>query len=210
MNSVAAACLETNILAQLHFLAKKPLEPGRLVSLVRVDPSSSEPESYSAAMVPISGSTAINKQSDPLFFIGLGPSNQEEYFVPEARIGAFWNLIEGWMQASPALPFQQARTTSSLAVERQRLNEDAICEFGLVPQVDAIYTDRFRSEDVFTVFVSGDTYDDRVMDMLIDCELALMKRFPSRRIAFHYLPQVDPGAHQMVRSAARLIFLRHA
>ena len=80
-------------------------------------------------------------------------------------------------------------------------------EFATVPEVALIYSDRFRLEYTFSVFVRGDQYNDVLMDAMLDRELRLVNRFAPLPIMFHYLPYV-PGTlrREMVRQAARLIF----
>ncbi len=98
----------------------------------------------------------------------------------------------------------QTETTSGYQFH---LEQAVVGEYAAVAEVAFIYSDRFRSEYVFTIFIRGEQYNDALMDTLLDHELRLVKRFAPLPLSFHYLPYV-PGAvrRELVRQAARLIF----
>ena len=142
----------------------------------------------------------------------LKPMLREEScrFTPSQSseaISALENVIK---QADlPALSGLRLVDPPQIAVEvLPRLVEQAVLgEFAAVPEVALIYSDRFRAEHLFTLFVQGDEYDDALMDRLLDRELRLIKRFASRPMMFHYLPHVPNGSrHELMRETARLIF----
>lgn len=94
------------------------------------------------------------------------------------------------------------------ALEQQiQLEQAVVSEFGAIPEVALIYSDRFRAERIFTIFMEGDQYDDDLMDHLLDREVRLVKRFSARLITFHYQPYI-PGAprRELIRESAHLIF----
>jgi len=112
------------------------------------------------------------------------------------------------LQVAPWL--NPSRTGQDLEVTfewRLQLEQAVVGEFAAVPEVALVYSDRYRSEYMFSVFVRGDRYNDVLMDALLDCELRLVRHFAPLPIMFHYLPYV-PGAlrREMVSQAARLIF----
>jgi len=112
------------------------------------------------------------------------------------------------LQVAPWLGSSFAEQDEEATLERQpQLEQAVVGEFANVLQVALIYSDRFRSEYTFSIFVRGDRYSDVLMDALLDRELRLVKRFAPRPITFHYLPYV-PGAfrRELIRQAARLIF----
>jgi len=88
-----------------------------------------------------------------------------------------------------------------------KLEQAVVSEFGAVPEVSLIYSDHFRAERIFTIFVEGDQYDDNLMDHLLDRELRLVKRFSPRPITFHYQPYIPSASHrELIRESAQLIF----
>jgi hypothetical protein len=95
---------------------------------------------------------------------------------------------------------QQALTL--LAIEQA-----VVGEYAPIPQVALIYSDRYLDEHVFTLFVTGNQYDDAVMDALLDREIAILKRFAQVPLTFHYIPYSQSALRrEMVRETARLIF----
>lgn len=114
---------------------------------------------------------------------------------------AYLLLIAPWLEA----PFAEQ---DSVSLEMQpRLDQAVVGEFANVPEVALIYSDRFRSEYTFFVFVRGDQYNDVLMDALLDRELRLVKRFAPLPVTFHYLPYLTGAPRrELIRQEARLIF----
>jgi hypothetical protein len=110
--------------------------------------------------------------------------------------------VAAWLDA----PFVELQTETTSGYQFH-LEQAVVGEYAAVAQVAFIYSDRFRAEYVFTIFVRGEQYDDTLMDTLLDHELHLVKRFAPLPLSFHYLPYV-PGAvrRELVRQAAQLIF----
>ena len=85
--------------------------------------------------------------------------------------------------------------------------QQAVIEFGAVSEVALIYSDSFKAEQMFMVFVKGDQYNDALMDKLLDRELRLLDAFQSRPIAVHYFPDTpETSPHSLIRESAKLIF----
>ena len=110
--------------------------------------------------------------------------------------------VAAWLD----VPFVELQTETTFGYQLH-LEQAVVGEYAAVPEVAFIYSDRFRSEYVITIFIRGEQYDDALMDTLLDHELCLVKRFAPLPLSFHYVPYV-PGAvrRELVRQAARLIF----
>jgi hypothetical protein len=112
------------------------------------------------------------------------------------------------LQVAPWLsPSRAGQDLEATCEWRLQLEQAVVGEFAAVPEVALVYSDRYRAEYMFSIFVRGDRYNDVLMDALLDCELRLVKHLAPQPIMFHYLPYV-PGAlrREMVSQAARLIF----
>lgn len=118
------------------------------------------------------------------------------------------NRIIYLLQVAPWLSSSLAEQDLEATCEwRPQLEQAVVGEFATVPEVALIYSDRFRSEYTFSVFVRGDQYNDVLMDAVLDRELRLVKRFAPLPIMFHYLPYVPGTFHrELIRQAAKLIF----
>ncbi len=107
-----------------------------------------------------------------------------------------------WREPLPTIPTTKTSSDTQILIE-----QEAIREFGPIPEVCLIYSDHFRSEYVLSVLLHGDKYNDALMDILLDRELRLMNRFASRPITLQYLPYVpSPSRNGLVRETAKLIF----
>ena len=85
--------------------------------------------------------------------------------------------------------------------------QQAVIEFGAVSKVALIYSDSFKAEQMFMVFVKGDQYNDALMDKLLDRELRLLDALQSRPIVVHYFPYTaETLPHSLIRESAKLIF----
>ncbi len=85
--------------------------------------------------------------------------------------------------------------------------QQAVIEFGTVSEVALVYSDHFKAEQIFTIFVKGDHYNDALMDKLLDRELRLLDALQSRPIAVHYFPfTAETSTHSLIRESAKLIF----
>jgi hypothetical protein len=85
--------------------------------------------------------------------------------------------------------------------------QQAVIEFGAVSEVALIYSDSFKAEQMFMVFVKGDQYNDALMDKLLDRELQLLDALQSRPIAVHYFPYTaETSPRSLIRESAKLIF----
>ena len=92
--------------------------------------------------------------------------------------------------------------------ENMRLEQEVVGAYAPIEQVAMIYADHANSQEVFTLFISGERYDDALMDRLLDCEWSLRRRYGSRGLSFRYLPDVPQGTHRDALSIrARLIFM---
>lgn len=94
-----------------------------------------------------------------------------------------------------------------LADERLTIEDAVIRAFGYLPHVVAIYSDTFRAELTFKVFIDSETYSDELMEALLDREIQLLTEFPKRPMGFRYIPLVLSEPHRDgVRDGAKLIY----
>jgi len=145
----------------------------------------------------------LNARLDLSGLLGCQESNTSLAQTPIDR-----DRIVYLLRVAPWLSSSLAGQDLEAAFEWRPLLEQAVVsEFATLPEVALVYSDRFRSEYTFSVFVRGDQYNDVLMDAMLDRELRLVNRFAPLPIMFHYLPYV-PGTlrREMVRQAARLIF----
>ncbi len=191
-------------------LKKKAPSPWPHVRILDADTSLPESEFYFHPGVVTSGSTTSPEPNDSSRLLRAAHLMWDIYTELVTTPRGSWDTRLTPVMAQYTQSSAPAQTASIVTPERKRLNEDVVEEFEEVPEVVALYTDRFRTENVFTILTSGAEYDDALMEILLDHELALLKRFPTRCLAFHYLPNDVAGSHQLISSSARKIFNRHA
>lgn len=81
--------------------------------------------------------------------------------------------------------------------------------FAQIKQVEAIYKCETEGEIRYWVFTNNQKYDDAVMDTLLDQEVAILVKYPTKNIRFSYVPLVlcsDP--YDVVDSGAVSILQR--
>ncbi len=114
------------------------------------------------------------------------------------------SLLNQTLWRAPTLTAPTEETSSE---QQLQLEQAVVSEFGAIPEVALIYSDCFRAERIFTIFLEGDQYDDELMDRLLDRELRLVKRFSPRLITFHYQPYISGASRrELIRESAQLIF----
>jgi hypothetical protein len=89
------------------------------------------------------------------------------------------------------------------------IGEDISEAFQIIPEVKAIYVERYRYEFRVSVLLSIKTYDDKLMDRLLDVEYKLTLRDHGDFLFdFHYLPDVASIKHSIIHPDAIQVFAR--
>ena len=87
------------------------------------------------------------------------------------------------------------------------LEQAIVSEFGVLSDVAMIYIEKFRSEFIFKIFVRADSYNDELMDLLLEREFDLLEQYSDLLMTFHYLPHtMAASAKGFVSETAKLIF----
>lgn len=107
-------------------------------------------------------------------------------------------------ESAGPLPIGIATPESELRVA-QLLITAALAD---LEEVTAIYVQAYREELQVTVLLGIATYDDELMEELLDREYDAQKAVPSPVLSFSYIPKVYENRRDIVHPGARLIYER--
>ncbi len=118
-----------------------------------------------------------------------------------------WLRLASWLDTIASHESSAWRAEVDISQQQLLVEQAVVAEYAAIPEVALIYSDRYLDEHVFTLYITGDQYDDAVMDLLLDREIGLLKRFASKPLTFHYLPYTSSSTRrEMIRETAKLIF----
>lgn len=78
--------------------------------------------------------------------------------------------------------------------------------FSDMPAVEAIYTENFPGKVEITILISGEQYNETLMDELLDIEYNIHNDIPDIFLSFRYLPQLNRKPEECISPSARLVF----
>jgi len=81
-------------------------------------------------------------------------------------------------------------------------------EFKEVGEVLTIYRDEYRDEIRFTISTSNETYDDELMNRLLEIEYNIRLIFHDSPIYFQYIPALYDSIEEILPGQTRLIYTR--
>jgi len=174
-------------------LVEHRLHEARPVYETRLDSSDVTAEAYRALCNLFA--TSVNQTSlEPL---GLDRQHIIFWLRLTSKLG-----MTGWHEPPVSSSDVELFRKQQLVIEQA-----VVAEYATVPEVALIYSDRYLDEHVFTLFITGNQYDDTVMDVLLDREIDLLKRFVPKPLTFHYFPYSSRSPRrEMIRETANLIF----
>lgn len=87
------------------------------------------------------------------------------------------------------------------------LEQNIIKEFAVIKDITMIYLEKSLSKYVFKIILNLDSYDDKIMDLLLDHEYEIMDKYSNLKINFHYIPYLkNERLNGIILKNAKLIF----
>ncbi len=156
-------------------------------------------------------------------FREISEENRISYFklFYESSMNDFFKSFMGVENSTNILSDQLSKELIQLVQNRclyyypTVLQKDIILElevvraFSDISEVKTIYLERNQSTYLFKVFITSKSYDDSLMDRLLDRELSLLNNFPDLGIAFHYIPYFQELTKKgMISESAKQIYIK--
>jgi len=80
----------------------------------------------------------------------------------------------------------------SVSTQNEKTFEgDVINDFKTIHEVKEIYTQYYRSEKIFIIFIASAKYNDELMNTLLDKEINILDKYPNRSLSFKYIPFIS-------------------
>jgi len=87
------------------------------------------------------------------------------------------------------------------------LEQEVVSEYAAYKNVTAIYIEKFKSSIIFKIFYNSESYDDELIDKMLESEYLLLEGYPEQKIFFHYFPYSENVRLKgYVSEHAKLIF----
>jgi len=104
-----------------------------------------------------------------------------------------------------------AQTTASGRLRQTELEQEALLsiarEFSKVEKVKSIYVQRYREELQVQILLSINQYDGDLMDVLLDLEYGIRKRYPDMVFEFFYPPAGVSEKKDFIHPQAQCIYM---
>jgi len=88
------------------------------------------------------------------------------------------------------------------------LEAEIVAKYAPMPEVSAIYTDRYLDERLVFVLLSNEQYDEPLMDRLLDKQFEIEDVHPDLVLSFRYIPLLGQAKESLVGKQSKLIFER--
>lgn len=111
----------------------------------------------------------VRQKRQNAFFVDL-MSNLAEFDLPDSELSDL-----------------KARLAAYKAVSNT-LEESIVARYSSISPVRLIVTESYRKEKIFVVVFNSETYDEDLMDSLLDAEIELLEKFPAQLFSFRYIP----------------------